>query len=405
VIKRISARRLRVGMHVHEFCGSWFDHPFWRENFLLEDPEDIRRIVGSGVAEVWIDVSKGLDVDDGQLRQEVDAAVDDALAQSAPRQDMAVQAPIADELRRAAKICATAKAAMVTMFGEVRMGKAVDAAAAGAIVDNISSSVSRNPGALVSLARLKTADDYTYLHSVAVSGLMVALTRQLGLDEDATYQAGLAGLLHDMGKAVTPKQILNKPGKLTDEEFGLMRRHPEEGHRLLAASKGIGDIPLYVCLHHHEKTDGSGYPKQLKDSEIDLFAKMCAVCDVYDAVTSTRPYKAAWDPAEAIRKMAEWRQGHFDERVFQAFVKSIGIYPLGSVVRLSSGRLAIVVEPAGKSLLTPRVRVFFSTKSQTHVPPETVDLSRPGCAEKIVGPENPARWGVANVPSLWPQTA
>jgi cyclic di-GMP phosphodiesterase len=405
LIKRISASRLRVGMHVHEFCGSWFDHPFWRENFLLKEPEDIRRIIDSGVAEVWIDVGKGLDVEDGQLRHEVDAAVDDALRRSAAVPDRVFQTPIAEELRRAARICANSKAAMVSMFEEVRMGNAVDAAAAGALVESISSSVMRNPGALVSLARLKTADDYTYMHSVAVSGLMVALARQLGLDDDAAHQAGLAGLLHDMGKAVTPKQILNKPGKLTEEEFGLIRRHPEEGRRLLAASKGIGDIPLYVCLHHHEKADGSGYPKQLKAPEIDLFAKMCAVCDVYDAITSTRPYKAAWDPAEAIRKMAECQQGHFDERVFQAFIKSVGIYPLGSVVRLSSGRLAVVVEPAGKSLLMPRVRVFFSTKSQTHVPPETVDLSRPGCPEKIVGPENPARWGITAVPNLWMQAA
>ena len=109
---------------------------------------------------------------------------------------------------------------------------------------------------------------------------------------------------------------------------------------------------------------------------------MGAVCDVYDAITSNRPYKAGWDPAESIRKMAEWSKGHFDERVFQAFVKSIGIYPTGSLVKLSSGRLAVVLEQSEKSLLAPRVKVFFSTRSQSHIVPELIDLSHPGTAGK-----------------------
>jgi hypothetical protein len=128
---------------------------------------------------------------------------------------------------------------------------------------------------------------------------------------------------------------------------------------------------------------------------------MGAVCDVYDAITSNRPYKAGWDPAESIRKMTEWASGHFDARVFQAFVKSIGIYPTGSLVKLASGRLAVVVEQSEKSLLAPRIRVFFSTKAQTYIKPELVDLSRPGSNEKIVGREDPAQWGIRNLERFW----
>jgi len=135
-------------------------------------------------------------------------------------------------------------------------------------------------------------------------------------------------------------------------------------------------------------------------SWLDL-AAMGAVCDVYDAITSNRPYKAGWDPAESIRKMTEWSKGHFDERVFQAFVKSIGIYPIGSLVRLESGKLGIVVDQTEKSLLTPKVRVFFSVRSNTHIPPEVVDLSRPGCPDKLTGREDPGKWNFPDLDKMW----
>jgi HD-GYP domain-containing protein (c-di-GMP phosphodiesterase class II) len=304
------------------------------------------------------------------------------------------------EIQRASKICAQSKVAVVSMFREARMGKAVNLESVQLLVEEISDSIVRNPGALISLARLKTADDYTYLHSVAVCALMVALARQLRLDEEQTRAAGVAGLLHDLGKAMIPMEILNKPGKLTDAEFDIVKGHPVEGHKLLLGGSDVGDVALDVCLHHHEKVDGSGYPKGLKVDEISLVAKMGAVCDVYDAVTSNRPYKAGWDPAESLRKMAEWK-GHFDPKVFQAFVKSMGIYPVGSLVRLTSGRLAVVTEQTGASLINPKVKVFFSTKSNMRIVPEIIDLSRPGCVEKIVGREDPDEWRFPDLNELW----
>ena len=281
------------------------------------------------------------------------------------------------------------------------MGKAVDTANAQKLVEEINDSVSRNPGALISLARLKTADDYTYMHSVAVCALMIALSKQLGLSEQETRRAGIAGLLHNLGKALMPMEVLNKPGKLTDEEFAIIKKHPAEGHRLLLGNSGADEMMLDVVLHHHEKIDGTGYPKGLKGEEISLFAKMGAVCDVYDAITSNRPYKAGWPPSESLRKMAEWAKGHFDQRVFQAFVKSLGIYPIGSLVRLESGRLGLVIDQSEKSLLAPCVKVFYSTHAQARILPEIIDLSRPGCHEKIAGREDPAKWNFPDLDELW----
>jgi len=404
MLKKISVKQLTAGMFLKEFCGSWMEHPFWRTSFVISDPKDLEAILNSSIKEVWIDCSKGLDVSPGTssiLEAESEADVDTELNQAAEKDRDLAPVPASAEFRRAAKICAQSKSAVTSMFQEARMGQAVNTASAQKLVEEISDSVSRNPGALISLARLKTADDYTYMHSVAVCALMIALAKQLGLDEQQTRSAGIAGLLHDLGKAMMPMEVLNKPGKLTDEEFAIIKKHPEEGHKLLLGSSGADQIALDVVLHHHEKTDGSGYPKGLADHDISLFAKMGAVCDVYDAITSNRPYKAGWDPPESLRKMAEWTKGHFDQKVFQAFVKSVGIYPIGSLVKLESGRLGLVIEQAAKSLLTPCVKVFYSTKSKTRIVPEIIDLSQAACADKIVSREDPRKWNFPDLNELW----
>ncbi len=399
MLKRIAVEDLRLGMFVQELCGSWMDHPFWRSRIKLDDPAVLKQIQDSPVREVMIDVSKGLDVAIAEPQPALEPA--SVPAKPAPAHLVEPKVSLEAEMGRAAKICATARGAVSSMFQEARMGKAIDAKHALPVVEEISSSVARNPGALIGLARLKNKDDYTYMHSVAVCALMVSLARQLKLDDLQVREAGMAGLLHDIGKMMVPLSILNKPGKLTDDEFVSVKSHPEEGYKLLKAGSGVSDITLDVCLHHHEKMAGNGYPEKLKDEQLSIFARMGAVCDVYDAITSNRPYKSGWDPSESIRKMAEWSGPHFDPAVFQAFVKSIGIYPVGTLVKLESGRLGVVIEQAEKSLLAPKVKVFFSTKSTSYIPPQILDLAGPGLQDKIVGREDAAKWGLKNVNDFW----
>lgn len=396
MLKKIPVEQVRLGMHLQAFCGAWLDHPFWRTKFVLADPQDILLIRESSIREVWIDLTKGCDVEALADQSATPAETVEFIPEPAPV--VQEKASFADEFKRAQKIVSKGREAVVSMFQEARMGKAIEAEAAAPLVEEISNSVLRNPGALISLARLKTADDYTFMHSVAVCALMIALARQLGLDEQQTREAGMAGLLHDLGKAMIPLEILNKPGKLTEEEFTLVKTHPAEGHKLLLGGTGINEISKDVCLHHHEKVDGSGYPKGLNGDSMSLYAKMGAVCDVYDAVTSNRPYKVGWDPAESIKRMAEWT-GHFDATVFQAFVRSLGIYPVGSLVRLASGKLGVVTEQGEQSLLKPRIKVFFSTKSQAYIKPETIDLAR--SPEKIAGREDAAKWGIKDIDRYW----
>lgn len=285
------------------------------------------------------------------------------------------------------------------MFNEARLGHAVDPDSTLPLVAEIAASVQRNSSAIISVARLKMHDDYTYLHSVAVCALMLSLARQLGLDECQTRLAGVAGLMHDLGKAGMPLEILNKPGKLTDAEFALIKRHPAIGAEMLRDG-GADNAVQDVALHHHEKANGSGYPHGLAGESISLLARMGAVCDVYDAVTSDRPYKKAWGPASALKQMAAW-EGHFDKAVFQAFVRAVGIYPVGSLVRMTSQRLAVVVEPGQTSLLTPTVRVFFSLRSNEPIPVQTIDLASTGCRDRILAQEDSAIWNFRQLDDLW----
>ncbi len=402
MLKKVPVDQLRIGMHLHELCGAWLDHPFWKTKFVLDDPQDLRKLLDSGVKEVWIDVAKGRDVDAPASVPAAPAAASAAAPAPAPAASRAgsPRVGIDEELQRATRLVNQSRVAVTSLFNEARMGKALDADSCRPLVEDIAASVWRNPGAIVSLARLKTHDDYSYMHSMAVCALMVALGRQLGMDEAQAREAGLAGLLHDMGKAMMPLEVLNKPGKLTDAEFDIMKTHPRRGHDLLVEGRGVGPEVLDVCLHHHERPDGKGYPEGLAGAALTRIARMGAVCDVYDAITSNRPYKAGWDPADSIAKMASWKE-QFDAEVFQAFVKSLGIYPIGSLVRMRSGRLAVVVEQNEKSLVAPRVKVFFSTRSNLPITPEIVDLGSSLCQDAIAARESNAQWKFPHLDELW----
>lgn len=393
MIKKIQAEQVRLGMYIHEINGNWLELPFWRTSFKLDNEKDLDKLLTCRCEEIWIDTSKGLDIL-GAV-ETIDSPTNPPvtpITEEAPRpvKKKVVPVSLAEELDSAKKIHTSAKTIVKTMFNDVRMGNAFEIEEATALVEEVNQSIERNPNALLSLVRLKNADEYTYLHSVAVCMLMVALAKQLHLSEDQIRQAGLAGLLHDVGKMAIPSGVLNKVDKLTDDEFNVIKQHPQCGWEILKSCYQVSDIALDVCLHHHERIDGRGYPDKISGEALTLFARMGAVCDVYDAISSDRCYKKAWGPAESIHKMASWQAGHFDETVFHAFVKTIGIYPNGSLLKLKSGRLGVVIEQSRKNLITPIIQVFFSTRANAHIPIEIVDLSK--STDSIENIEDPVKW-------------
>lgn len=395
MLKKIDASQLKLGMYIHDLSCDWMTHPFVRNRFMLTKDEEIRRIRDAGIHDVVIDSARGLDVQDAPTLAEAQARTEaelEALAQAPVRQ---IKVSVGEEIARAKQIRNEAAGLVRNVMQDARLGKAVELDQISPMVENITESILRNPGALTSLLRIKKADDYTFLHSVSVCTLLVAFCRSRGLDADTTYQAGLGGLLHDTGKAMVPDHILNKPGRLTEEEFDIIRKHPQDGYDFLLKTPGIGQIPLDITLHHHERRDGSGYPHKLGGDQISELAQMAAIVDVYDAITADRCYHKGMSAGEALRKIYEWSKFHFNPVFVQEFMRCVGIYPVGTMVKLESGRLGVVIEAHPTNLLSPKVNVFFSSKNNSYIRPETVDLARPigfGGADKIVSHESPSKW-------------
>ncbi len=385
MLKRIRIEDLQVGMIVAGLGCHEPPRSATAQGRTVSDQGVLDSIRQSGEREVWIDPDRGADL-----------AAD---AGSCGRTEMAV------ELEHAVALLRRARAGVEQIFISARRYHTLELDRAQALTADIAASVERNPGALISLARLKSRGDYTPLHSIAVCALMLGLARQLGLDPETGLEAGLGGLLHDIGKALVPPELLDKPGRLSPAEFDQIRRHPVLGYALLAEAGKLGPIPLEICLRHHERIDGSGYPQGRGGEALGLYARMSAVCDVYDATTSERPYHDSGQAADAIRMMAAGAGSQFDERVFHAFVKTVGIYPVGSMVRLASQRLAVVVEQGESSLLTPKVRVFYDLRTKRRLSADTLDLAAPGCEDRILARENAGNWRFGRLEELWLEPA
>ncbi|MEW6678792.1 MAG: HD-GYP domain-containing protein [Pseudomonadota bacterium] len=399
-VKKVSVRLLQPGMYVHDLNCAWMDHPFVSNRFKLHSDKQVREIQALGIPEVYIDTAKGLDVADAPTQTQVD----DSIAQ-----DMAdiLQAPAAEyrrvdlneEVQRARSLHKEANRVVKGMLQDIRLGRQIEMDKVEPLVENMVDSIFRNQDALLPLARLKQHDNYTFQHSVSVCALLVSFARGLGLDRATLKEVAIGGLLHDVGKAKVPDEILNKPAKLTEAEFAKMKSHVVQSIVILQNTPGISQIALDVAGQHHERYDGSGYPNKLKGEEISLFGRMGAIVDVYDALTSERVYHKGMGPTAALGRLLEWSKFHFDPELVRAYVRSVGIYPTGSLVRLESGRLAVVVEQHEEKPMQPRVRVIYHAVHQRYLPPEMLDLAWKGCKDRISGHEEFETWGID--PGRW----
>ena len=409
---RVPTSQLRVGMYVNSFCGSWLQHDFFRTSFLIDSPKVVERLQASGLEAVMIDLSRGLAP---AARSDASAAAETSTeAHSAagtpvePAAEVVTEAPkaakqkplapLSEEMDKARDVRRMVRNTVESLFRDAQLGRNLDAQRIDTAVRSVHESLDRNPGALLSLVQIKRADEYTYMHSVAVSALMAQLAKTLGMNEAEQHQAATAGLLHDIGKVGVPNEILNKPGRLTEDEFKAVRNHPRNGYELLARGGEFDEVALDVCLHHHERIDGRGYPDRLNGDQMTRFAKMGAICDIYDAISSNRPYKSAWTPFESLRQMASWGKGHLDPDIFRAFVQSIGVYPVGSIVKLKSNRLAIVTEQNINQLRNPVLKAFYSTQLHERIEPRFIQLGKG--QEEIVSVEDPATWNLPPIDQL-----
>lgn len=403
MIKTISTRQLTSGMYIHELHCPWIKHPFARNQFKITDKKDIKKIHDTGIKSLKINTCKGLDIQDITSATLPDSEVSNTNqpSQQRPLETTAAE-PLASkkeskknlqQTRKEAKnIKSHAEHAISNIMADIKLGQQVEMEHVTPVIDKMAESVLENHNALLGLSRIRSMDTYTFEHSVNIGVLMMSFSKTRGMPEKLIHEVGVGGLLHDIGKALTPPEILNKPEKLTDKEFVIMHRHVVDSHIILSKTPGIGQNALDVAALHHEKYDGSGYPDGKKGDEISLIGQMAAIVDVYDALTADRCYHKGQDPSVVLKRMLSWTGSHFNTRLMHEFIHCVGIYPPATLVMLSNHYLAVVTEN-NSNLLAPSIIMFLNTKSYETIEPQFIDLSR---QEKItiISSESDLKWNI-----------
>lgn len=359
-IKAIRIEDLEPGMFVEDVFNAQ-GVLLLSANSVVQDPDQIEKLRRQGVASLYINVRKGKDLP-AEKRE----------APAVPAQVKAVA--YFKELDKAREIyqstLETARETLMTLKKgtDVPMRKVEIAAA------DIVTSLMRNPDAIVSLVQIKGHDEYTFTHSVHVGVLTASLAQALGYKGERLLQAAVGGVLHDIGKMKIPDSILNKPGKYFDWEFNVMKKHPEHGFEIVKDKHDIPELAKTAIMQHHERFSGNGYPKGLSGDQIEEIGLICAVADVYDAMTSDRVYRPAWTPQKALGLIFQGCDVEFSRIIVEHFAKHLGIYPVGSFVRLVSGEMGIVTRVEKGSLLCPEVLVLFDRAGARMETPCVYDL-------------------------------
>lgn len=387
MIKTISAKQLTMGMYVHELSCSWVNHPFARNQFKITDIKDLKKIHETGIKSLKIDTSKGLDIQETPSEH---STLSHTIAERSAAKEQTKS--LKKTRKEAKKIKEYAENAILNIMVDTKLGQQIEMEHVTPIIDSMSESVLENHNALLGLSRIRSMDTYTFEHSVNIGVLMMSFSKSRGMPKELIHEVGVGGFLHDIGKALTPPEILNKPGKLTDKEFAIMRHHVVDSHKILAKTPGISQNAIDVAALHHEKYDGTGYPEGKKGDNISEIGQMSAIVDVYDALTADRCYHKGQDPSVVLKRMLAWTGSHFNPTLMQEFIQCVGIYPPATLVMLSNHHLAVVTENTS-NLLLPCVVVFLNTKSNETIEPRLVDLSRQKKL-KVISSEADHKWNV-----------
>jgi len=393
LIKEITAAQLLPGMYIQELHCSWMQHPFMHNQFLLKDPADIRKIREAGIKRISIDTDKGIDLPASpRATPDQDQDPDRTKRKPAPEARSPGSSSIDLRIGKAKALVKDASGIVKNIMADVRAGKQVDMTACGKVVSSITRTLSRDPHTLLGVARLKTKDEYTFMHSVSVSALLTSFANALDYSPGEVDQIAMGGLLHDIGKALTPNEILNKPGKLNDDEFVIMRQHAVDRQNRLLQGCQLPQLALDVICMHHERPDGRGYPLGLKGEQLSQAGRMAAIVDIYDALTSVRVYKKAWEPSMALKSMLDWCPDQLDRPLLERFVKMLGIYPVGALVALDNDEIGIVIQQ-GEDLLSPVLRIIYDARQEFFIPAREVDLKK-SARLRIKGPVSPEKYRI-----------
>jgi putative nucleotidyltransferase with HDIG domain len=397
--KKISVHDLQQGMYVSEMVGrEWRETPFLFQGFEIHSDDQIQELQ-QYCQEVYIDTEQGYDIR-SKVRPMAATIITKSSLQTKPRSPEIATAKVIDikeivkkfspghrhvpryqdltvleeEIGYAKEAVAHTRETVYDIMSDVRLGRSVNTSVAKKVVADMVDSVIRNPDALMCLNQLRNKDEYTALHSLRVCVLALAFGRHLDLTPEELNVLGIGALLHDIGKMKVPNEILNKPEKLTDKEFELMKSHVPCGVAILENTHGIPDTAIDVARFHHERYAGSGYAMGMKGEDIGLFGSIGAIVDCYDAITSDRSYHTAISAHEALNKMYSWRGKDFQPVMIEQFIQCMGIYPIGSVVELNNGSVGVVISINRKRRLKPKVALVLKPDKTPLPAAKVIDL-------------------------------
>ncbi|MBO2643337.1 HD-GYP domain-containing protein [Shewanella algae] len=331
----------------------------------IRSRQAITKLSNSGIRFVWVDVERSSD-NCGLKKQR--PAFNHHPRKTSVNHQLAIG--------QAKQLLTEAKGLVRKVLSETFEGKAIEVEPFAALADNMIESVMLDSDAMKCVSALRSKDAYLLEHSVNVAFLLITFGKYLKLDREMLRQLAIGGILHDIGKIKVDNKILHKPGKLTPEEFEHMKLHQAYAIEIMEQAKGLSQVSKDVCLMHHEKLDGRGYPRGLKGDALPLHGRMSCIVDIYDALTATRCYKEAMSPAAAFKILLSLTPFHLDESLVYEFIRCIGVYPVGSLVQLSDGRVGIVWESKDRDVLHPIVKCFYSLKFKRYTDVTMVDLQK-----------------------------
>ncbi|BHH85944.1 HD-GYP domain-containing protein [Desulforhopalus sp. 52FAK] len=367
MICKVPISLLRVGVFVHDFNCSHNSQSFFINQTHIKSEKVIEILKSWDIKEVYIDTSRGLSPKKPPKEEVI--GPDEITNIAAPL------VPLKEEIKIAQKIRQQAADVIQQSMASIHKAKIIDINSAYNVIEKMHESVKRNKDALHLLTRIRNKDEYTLMHSISVSSMLLAFCNASRIDYDSSIKMAVGALLHDIGKTQIPLTILNKPGRLNDNEFNIIKTHTEHSADILSKTKELPDEAFDIALHHHERCDGSGYPYGLRKESITTSSKLASICDVYDAITAERCYKKAIDKVTGLTKIYDMRNGHFDKKMTLKFIKFIGVYPIGAYVRLENGITGVVIDST-HHILQPIVRLFYDNNKKTLIKLRDVDLSQ-----------------------------
>ncbi|NTS78611.1 HD-GYP domain-containing protein [Catenovulum sp. SM1970] len=369
--QRVDIEQLSPGMYVMEVTKQSGDIKVSSKGWVKTQVA-IDALKKKGVQEVVIDPDKTLFA----AEEEADEPIEETQIQAKP-------VSMERELGKAAKLYNEAQQLQQKAFEDIKAGKPIDIEPVKAVTKGLIDSIFRNQDALLCMTRIREKDAYLLEHSLNVSILMSMFAKHLELDSETTEQLAVGAFLHDIGKILIPDAILNKKGALNPHEFEVMKSHVEHSIEILQKTSGVSALSLEVAAQHHEKLSGKGYPNGLNDEQISQAGRMIAIVDIYDALTAERVYKKGMTPSSAFKLMMTMAKQDIDHQLLQQFIKSIGVHPVGTLVKLSSGKLGIVIKSNNEQPLKPVVKLFYHAKYDHYTDIKDIDLAKPHCNEVI----------------------